>query len=188
MFDFCIIGGGIVGLATAWKLLELRPGLRLILVEKEQTVAFHQTGRNSGVLHSGIYYRPGSLRARNCRSGKLALEAFCDQYGVPWRRTGKVIVATRADQFAQLQLILERGQQNGVECELIERDRLHELEPHCAGIRAIHVPESGIVDYPGVCRKLAELLTAAGTTLRFQTRVTGIEHRADHAIVRTNQD
>lgn len=185
MFDFCIIGGGIVGLATAWKLLALRPELKLVLVEKEREVAFHQTGRNSGVLHSGIYYRPGSLRARNCRAGKLALEAFCDEHGVAWRRTGKVIVATRAEQLAQLQLIFERGQQNGVQCELIDRDRLHELEPHCAGIRAIHVPESGIVDYPGVCRKLAELLTAAGVSIRFRTCVTGIEQRSDRAVIRT---
>jgi L-2-hydroxyglutarate oxidase len=127
-FDFVIIGGGIVGLATAWQLTQLKPGLKLAVVEKESTLAFHQTGRNSGVIHSGIYYKPGSLRARNCRDGKAALEAFCDAHGVAWERTGKVIVATHEHQLAQLQAIFERGKQNGVDCTVIGIDRLQELE------------------------------------------------------------
>jgi L-2-hydroxyglutarate oxidase len=185
MFDFAIIGGGIVGLATAWQISRARPELKLIVVEKERTLAAHQTGRNSGVIHSGIYYRPGSLRARNCREGKRALEVFCDRQGVAWRQTGKVIVATQAAQLAALQGIFERGQQNGVRCELIDRDKLVELEPHCGGIRAIHVPESGIVDYPGVCEALARLLRAAGCEIRMSTEVTTMIQHAEHVVLQT---
>jgi len=185
-FDAAVIGGGIVGLATAWQLSRLRPDWRLVVLEKESTLAFHQTGRNSGVIHSGIYYRPGSLRARNCRDGKIALEAFCSEHGVAWQRTGKVIVATREEQLPQLQTIYERGQQNGVTCEIIDVDRLKELEPHCAGIRAIHVPESGIVDYPGVCRKLGELLTQAGTEIRLNCRLQKIEQQTDLVTLTTS--
>lgn len=183
--DVLVMGGGIVGLATAWQLLQLRPGLRLMLVEKENRLAAHQTGRNSGVLHSGIYYKPGSLRAQNCRVGKQALERFCDQYGVAWRRTGKVIVATSQQQLPALQTILERGQQNGVQCALIERERLLELEPHCAGIRAIHVPEAGIVDYPGVCQRLSELIQERGGHICLNARVLGIRQTAGAVQVQT---
>lgn len=178
-YDVAIIGGGIVGLATAWQLSRLRPGLKLVVVEKEATLAFHQTGRNSGVLHSGIYYRPGSLRAQNCRAGKLALEQFCDEYGVAWKRTGKVIVAVSEHELPQLKTILDRGRQNGVECELIDQHRLGELEPHCAGIQAIHVPEAGIVDYPGVCTRLGELLQSDGASIRPNCRVDRIEQQTD---------
>lgn len=178
-FDVVIIGGGIVGLATAWQLTRQRPNWRIAVLEKESALAFHQTGRNSGVLHSGIYYRPGSLRARNCREGKLQLEQFCDEHNVAWRRTGKVIVATREDQLSQLQNIFHRGQQNGVQCEIIDRNRLREIEPHCAGIQAIHVPEAGIVDYPAVCRKLGELLQSAGAEVRLTTRLEKMEQRTD---------
>lgn len=184
-YDAAIIGGGIVGLATAWQLTRLRPAWRVVVIEKEAGLAFHQTGRNSGVIHSGIYYRPDSLRARNCREGKAALEQFCDQYGVAWKRTGKVIVATKESQLPQLQTILERGRQNGVQCESIDRDRLREIEPHCAGIQAIHVPESGIVDYPGVCQKLAALLTAHGADIRLNSRVNQIDQRTDFVRMQT---
>jgi L-2-hydroxyglutarate oxidase len=178
-FDVAVIGGGIVGLATAWQLHLRKPGLKIVIIEKEAELAFHQTGRNSGVLHSGIYYRPGSLRASNCRTGKLALEQFCEQYGVAWKRTGKVIVATREDEFSQLEMILDRGRQNGVQCEMIGPDRLRELEPHCAGLKAIHVPEAGIVNYPGVCQKLGELLQAAGHVIRLNCRVLQIHQKTD---------
>lgn len=185
-FDAAIIGGGIVGLATAWQLNQLRPAWKLVVIEKESTLAFHQTGRNSGVIHSGIYYRPGSLRARNCREGKLLLEQFCEKHQIAWQRTGKVIVATQESQLAQLQSIYERGQLNGVDCQIIDRDRLTELEPHCAGIRAIHVPESGIVDYPGVCQKLAELLKEAGAEIFLNARVESMEQRTDSVRVHTS--
>ena len=185
-FDIAIIGGGIVGLSTAWQLIQLNPGLKIALLEKEATLAFHQTGRNSGVMHSGIYYKPGSLRARNCRDGKLALEAFCDKYSVAWQRTGKVIVATHDHQLPQLQSIFERGQQNGVDCTVINTDRLKELEPHCAGVGAIHVPEAGIVDYPGVCHKLGSLLQAAGTEIHFNCRANAIDQHTDYVRLQTS--
>ncbi len=181
--DVVIVGGGIIGLATAWQLSEKSPNSRLVLPEKEASLASHQTGRNSGVIHSGIYYKPGSLRARNCREGKKALEAFCNQYGVAWEKTGKVIVATQDDQLPALERIYGRGQENGVTCEVIGVERLRELEPHVAGIKAIHVPESGIVDYPGMCTTLARELTERGVDIRMSSRVTAIHQSSDHVEV-----
>ncbi|MEZ6062226.1 MAG: L-2-hydroxyglutarate oxidase [Planctomycetaceae bacterium] len=184
--DVAIIGGGIIGLATAWQIGERSPSTKIVLLEKEDRVAAHQTGRNSGVIHSGIYYKPGSLRAKNCREGKLALEAFCTAHEVAWKQTGKVIVATRDEQLPALERIFERGTQNGVKCEMIDVARLKELEPHVAGIRAIHVPEAGIVDYPGVCRKLAELIRARGGEIRFNTKVTAIRQSTDAVTIDAN--
>jgi L-2-hydroxyglutarate oxidase len=185
--DIAVIGGGIVGLATAWQLTQKKPGVKIVVLEKESQLAFHQTGRNSGVIHSGIYYKPGSLRARNCRDGKAALEAFCDEYGVAWQRTGKVIVATDKQQLPQLQAIFDRGQKNGVECSIIGIDRLKELEPHCAGISAIHVPESGIVDYPGMCKALGDQLVAAEAVIRLNCKVQSIDQHTDSVRLRTSQ-
>jgi (S)-2-hydroxyglutarate dehydrogenase len=178
-YDVAVIGGGIVGLATAWQISERDPGRKIVLLEKESSLAYHQTGRNSGVIHSGIYYKPGSMRAKNCREGKVALEAFCTEHDVAWKQTGKVIVATSESQFTALDNILSRGQQNGVNCAIIERDRLKELEPHTAGIRAIHVPEAGIADYPGVCTKLGEILQNRGAEIRFNSRVVNIQQATD---------
>lgn len=177
--DVVVVGGGIIGLATAWQLVERSPKTRVVLLEKEDRLASHQTGRNSGVIHSGIYYKPGSLRARNCRDGKKALELFCSEYGVAWEKTGKVIVATQDDQLPALERIYQRGQKNGVSCEIVDKDRLSELEPHAAGVRAIHVPESGIVDYPGMCERLGGLLTERGVDIRLSVRVTEIRQSAD---------
>ena len=187
-FDIAVMGGGIVGLATAWQIANRNPLLKIVLLEKEATLAAHQTGRNSGVIHSGIYYKPGSLRARNCREGKLGLEEFCSQHGVDWERTGKVIVATRETQLAALENIFKRGQQNGVRCEMVDVDRLKELEPHTAGIKAIHVPEAGIVDYPGVCQKLSELLTSGGTDIRLNTRVVAVRQKTDEVHIQTSTE
>src|SRR5262249_29242653 len=144
--DVLIVGAGIVGLATAYHLTREFPSRRVTVLEKEPQPAQHQTGHNSGVLHSGIYYRPGSLRSLNCRAGKAAMEQFCGAEGIPYEICGKVIVALTESELPALQRIYERGQANGVRCEIIDRARLTELEPHTAGIRAIHVPEAGIVD------------------------------------------
>lgn len=173
-FDVAILGGGIVGLATAWQLTERYPRLRVVVLEKEAEVGEHQTGHNSGVLHSGIYYKPGSLRAVNCRAGKRAMEEFCAAHGVAYEICGKVIVAVNEAELPQLMRILDRGQQNGVSCELIGSERLKELEPHAAGIQAIHVPEAGIVDFRAVCRKLAQLVTAQGGEVRCNSRATAV--------------
>jgi (S)-2-hydroxyglutarate dehydrogenase len=171
-----ILGGGIVGLATAYNLTQQRPGLSVRILEKEPGVGAHQTGHNSGVLHSGIYYKPGSLKAANCRLGKQAMERFCLEHGVPHDICGKVIVAVDARELPALQRIYERGQQNGVRCEIISHERLKELEPYAAGVKAIHVPEAGIVNYRAVCRKMAELVQQSDGDIRTGARVIGIRH------------
>lgn len=185
--DVVVLGGGIVGLSTAWRLRQRYPDIKIRLIEKESRLAFHQTGRNSGVLHSGIYYRPGSLRAINCREGKKAMEAFCEEHGVTYERCGKVIVAVDEAELPNLDRIYERGQANGVECEVIGVERLRELEPHTAGIKAIHVPESGIVDYVGVCEKLGELLTDSGAEIQLESRVIGMQHGPSGTVVETTK-
>lgn len=181
--DVAIIGGGIVGLATAYRLQERYPAAKVTILEKEGTLAFHQTGRNSGVLHSGIYYRPGSLRATNCREGKQAMIEFCQREGVAYDICGKVIVAVDDSELGNLQNIYERGQANGVTCEIIGVERLRELEPHSAGIKAIHVPEAGIVDYPAVCEKLANRIREKGGTIQFNARVTGMRRSNGRMVV-----
>lgn len=181
--DVAIIGGGIVGLATAYRLLERFPQLKLVVLEKEREVAQHQTGHNSGVLHSGIYYRPGSLRATNCREGKLAMEQFCQQEGIPFDRCGKVIVAVSAQEIPQLERIYERGLANDVRCERIGPERLKEIEPHVQGVQAIHVPEAGIIDYRQVAERLAEKIKAAGGEFRMKARVTGMFRHDQRMIV-----
>jgi len=173
--DVIVVGAGIVGLSTAWRLAERDPGIRIAVLEKETDVARHQTGRNSGVLHSGMYYRPGSLKARTCRSGKQAMENFCDRYGVPRERCGKVIVATDAAEIPAMEEILRRGEANGVECRRIDAAELKRIEPEARGVAAIHVPETGIVDYAAVCRQLASLLRAAGQQVLTGQPVTRIE-------------
>jgi len=181
--DLLIIGAGVVGLATAYNYLQQFPDKKVIVLEKEGQVAAHQTGRNSGVMHSGIYYRPGSYRAKMCATGKAALEAFCEREGIPYKRCGKVIVALDEEQLPSLQRIYERGQANGVACEVIGRERLGEIEPHTAGIKAIHVPEAGIVDYAQVCRRLAELITQMGGQVLLNTQVTGMTENAHEVVV-----
>jgi len=178
-FDLAIVGGGIVGLATAYQFTQRFPDRRVVVLEKEARVAEHQTGHNSGVLHSGIYYKPGSLKAINCRAGKKAMEAFCAAEGIAHEICGKVIVAVTEDELPALDRIYERGKANGVNCELIEKSRLAELEPHAAGVRAIHVPEAGIVNYRQVCERLADKVREAGGEILFQARVTAVRHHAD---------
>jgi L-2-hydroxyglutarate oxidase len=184
-FDLAIIGGGILGLATAYQYTQRYPGRRLVVLEKEPQVARHQTGRNSGVLHSGIYYKPGSLKAVNCRLGKKAMEAFCASEGIAHEICGKVIVAVTGADLPALERIYERGQANGVACALIDRKRLIELEPHAAGIRAIHVPETGIVNYRQVCERLAEKVREAGGELLTRARVIAIRSHPDGVTVVT---
>ena len=176
--DVAIVGGGIVGLACAYELSLRHPRLKVAVLEKEKALAAHQTGHNSGVIHSGIYYKPGSLKAKNCRHGKVRMEAFCRDHGIKFDTCGKVIVAVAEEDLGPLQMIFERGRANGVECELIDKGRLKELEPEAAGIKAIHVPEAGIVDYKEVCEKFADLVRDNGGEIVTGARVTGVDHQA----------
>ena len=184
-YDVAIVGGGIVGLATAYRLLEAHPDKRALVLEKEPEIAAHQTGRNSGVIHSGVYYKPGSLKAENCREGKRALIDFCERHDVAFEMCGKVIVAVAEAERPGLHRIYERGQENGVTCEMIGRERLGELEPHTAGIEAIHVPEAGIVDYKGFCVKLVELLQQAGHEVRTKAEVRAMHAENGHVTLET---
>ena len=181
--DIAIVGGGIVGLATAYQLSQRFPDLVVTVLEKESRLAEHQTGHNSGVLHSGIYYKPGSLKAINCRDGKKAMEAFCAAENIPYEICGKVIVATREAELPALERIFERGQANGVACEMIGPDRLHELEPHVAGIRAIHVPEAGIVNYRRVCERLAEIVQERNGRVLTGAKVEHIHRSNGHLVI-----
>jgi len=158
MFDICIIGGGIVGLATAYQLSKKYPKLKLAVLEKETSLAQHQTGHNSGVLHTGIYYKPGSLKAINCRNGKKEMEQFCKEHGIDHELCGKIIVALNKEEVPRMQNIYKRGQENGVNCKIISREEILEIEPHVAGVQAIHVPECGIVNYKQVCLRLGEII------------------------------
>ena len=180
-----IVGGGIVGLATAWRVSRRWPKAKVTLLEKEERLAFHQTGHNSGVMHSGIYYRPGSLRAQNCRRGLLLLREFCRQQGLPHEICGKVIVATGRAELERLHALFERGQANGVACRLIDRHELRRLEPHCDGVQALHVPEAGIIDYQQVCLRLAELFQESGGGIVTGAGVLAVREMGSEVVVTT---
>ena len=173
-YDLAIVGGGIVGLATARALRERAPDARLVILEKEPRVAGHQTGHNSGVIHSGIYYKPGSYKAKLTVEGKGLMYQFCEKHGIRIERCGKVIVATTEAELPRLQTLYERGIANGVPVEPLEPARLRELEPHAAGLAGIHSPSTGIVDYVEVAQAMARELTGAGVTLETSARVTAI--------------
>ena len=182
-----VIGGGIVGLATAHRFLERSPGRQVVVLEKEPGVARHQTGHNSGVLHSGIYYKPGSLKADNCRRGKELMEAFCAREKIPFERCGKVVVAIDASEVPRLEAIGERARANGIACELVSAERLRELEPAAAGVRALHVPGTGIVDYVAVCERLAQRIAERGGRIVTGARALAVETRGSEVLVRTTR-
>ena len=179
-YDGVVIGAGIVGLATARELLLRRPGLRLAVVDKEPALAAHQSGHNSGVIHSGIYYTPGSLKARLCVAGMASMLRFCEEHGIAVRRCGKLIVATRAEELPRLHDLHRRGQANGVPgLALIEADRIAEIEPHAVGVAALHGPATSIVDYRQVCAAMAADVRAAGGELLLGREVLEIRHARD---------
>ena len=167
-FDYAIIGGGIIGLSIAWAILERDRSVRICILEKEDGWARHQTGRNSGVIHSGIYYKPGSLKASLCREGNRRLVEFCDIYGIRYEVCGKVIVATDEGERARLLALHDRARANGVRADVVAGDRIRALEPHARGVAALHVPEAGIVDFPQVCATLADVATRAGAEIRYR--------------------
>ena len=186
-YDVVIVGGGIVGLATAHRLLEARPQTRLLLLEKEPKLAAHQTGNNSGVLHSGLYYKPGSEKARLSVSGLQQMVAFCRNHGVAHEQCGKIVVATDESELPRLENLWQRGNANGLQgLRKLTPEQIREIEPHAAGIAGIHVPQEGIVDYPAVCEKLGELIRKAGGEIRLNTRVLKMISTPDGWTVETN--
>ncbi|MGB3587005.1 MAG: L-2-hydroxyglutarate oxidase [Tunicatimonas sp.] len=186
-YDIVIIGGGIVGLATALKLKEQRPQLKLAILDKEAKVAAHQTGHNSGVIHSGVYYKPGSLKAENCIRGYQMLLDFCNEHGIPHELCGKVIVATNQSDLPQLDKIQERGAANGLTgLKRLAKEEIAEYEPHVNGLEAIFVPQTGIIDYATVCQKYAELVQNQEGLLFLDRKVLDIRTHISGSTVITN--
>ncbi|MCF6409942.1 L-2-hydroxyglutarate oxidase [Pseudalkalibacillus salsuginis] len=185
MYDVMIIGGGIVGLSTAYALTEHHPSLKIAVLEKENSWAKHQTGHNSGVIHSGIYYKPGSLKARFAKDGGRKLAAFCGQYGISYEQCGKVIVATDEKELDAMQNLYERGLKNGLDITLLDQAGLKEEEPYVNGIKAIKVPQAGIIDYVGVCSAIVSVLENRGADLFLSTEANDIKESPNEVTVET---
>ncbi|MBA3488887.1 MAG: L-2-hydroxyglutarate oxidase [Longispora sp.] len=185
MTRYVVIGGGIIGLAVAYQIAQERPDANVIVVEKESTWGAHQSGHNSGVIHAGVYYKPGSLKARFARDGSASMVEFCEAHGIPVEVCGKLIVATSEAELLGLNALRDRALANGLPVRLIDGAEAKEYEPHVAAISALHVASTGIVDYGQVCEKLAELSEKAGVELRTNTRVTGIRPLSRGVMVET---
>ena len=186
--DLVVIGGGILGLATAREMLRRRPGMRLVVLEAETSLAAHQSGHNSGVVHAGLYYAPGSLKARLCREGKTALEAFCAERGIPVQRIGKLVVALTEDELPRFEALAERARENGVEgLETVGPERIRELEPHIEGIRGLWSPGTGIVDFRAVALAYADDIRASGGAIETGRPVMGLRERDDGVVVETTR-
>jgi L-2-hydroxyglutarate oxidase LhgO len=188
-FDLTIIGGGIVGLATALELTKRYPQYKLAVLEKEDRIAAHQTSHNSGVIHSGIYYKPGSLKAQTCVTGAKAMVAFCQEHSIPYEICGKVVVATSPAEIPRLEELHRRGTANGVEgMEMIGPERLRELEPHATGIKALHVPTTGIIDFPRVAQTYARLVQEKGGEICLRHELQRIVQADSRLVLETTQD
>lgn len=187
MYDFSIIGGGIVGLSTAMALGERYPHASIIVLEKENGLAYHQTGHNSGVIHSGIYYKPGSFKAKFTRAGSQSMVQFCQIHDIPHEVCGKVIVATKEEELPRLENLYQRGLENGLKVKKISAEEVKEKEPHVQCLAGIYVPTSGIVDYQQVCQKYAELIQKQGGEIRLNTQVQQIIKTAQGQVLETPQ-
>jgi L-2-hydroxyglutarate oxidase len=184
--DFIIIGGGIVGLSTAYHLKKQNPQLKVVVLEKELKIALHQTGHNSGVIHSGIYYKPGSLKAINCKKGYDQLIQFCNENEIKYDLCGKIIVATEKEELPIMSGIYDRGVANGLlGIKKINAQEIREIEPHCTGIEGIWVPQTGIIDYKEVSQKYADLFLQMGGEIYFNQKVQGIVSNANGVVVQT---
>lgn len=187
-YDVVIIGAGIVGLATAFQITERQPDLRLLILEKEDTPARHQSSNNSGVIHSGVYYKPGGSKAKNCQRGYRYMLDFCEKHQVAYDICGKVIVATREEERPLLQNILERGQANGLEgLQLLSAEAVREIEPHVQAVAAIQVPQAGITSYRSVSETYAEIIRKRNAEIRFNTQVLNIDRRNGTATITTTK-
>ncbi len=184
-YDVAIIGGGIVGLATAWQFIQSNPRKNVILIEKETTVGSHQTGHNSGVIHAGVYYQPGSLKAQFCKKGAVETKAFCRKYGIDFDVCGKLLVATNAQEVERMHALYQRCQNNDIDIELLDKTELMRREPNVLGEAAIFVRDTGIVDYQKICLKLAELFEHQGGTVCLGSKVIGLEESAKEVTIRT---
>lgn len=188
MYDFGIIGGGIVGLATAYQLQKKYKNAKVVVIEKENHLAAHQTGHNSGVIHSGIYYKPGSLKAQNCLRGYDLLLDFVKEHQIPFELCGKVIVATSEKELKQLDILHQRGLDNGlVKNTLIDKQEIAKIEPHVNAIKGIHVPYTGIIDYTEVCEKLGEIVKSNSGEIKLGHKVTHIQKKGEAWNVETSQ-
>ncbi|MET3696605.1 L-2-hydroxyglutarate oxidase [Bacillus oleivorans] len=188
MYDFTIIGGGIVGLSVGLALTEQFPNKKILILEKEKQLAAHQTGNNSGVIHSGIYYKPGSFKARFARQGSQSMVEFCQKYEIEHDICGKVIVATNEKELPLLENLYQRGLQNGLSIRKLNREELVEIEPHVNGLEAIHVPAAGIVNYKQVSEKIAELIQERGGKVKCGEAVRAIQEHQDGVTVETDQN
>ncbi|RYL88853.1 L-2-hydroxyglutarate oxidase [Sporolactobacillus sp. THM7-4] len=186
MYDYLIIGGGIVGLSTGYALSRKYPMARILIIEKEKTLAAHQTGHNSGVIHSGIYYKPGSLKARFAKEGGKKLRAFCDAHGIPYENCGKVIVATSSSELPLLDRLYDRGLENGLNIRKIDPEELKEIEPHAFGLKAIHVKTTGIVNYRQLAQGLAQAIRDRGGIIKVDTEAIQIHEQTDGVTVECN--
>ncbi len=187
-YNVIIIGAGAVGLGVALEITRRFPHQQLLVLEKEERVARHQSGHNSGVIHSGVYYKPGSLKARLCVPGAAAMLEFCREHGVPHKVCGKVIVATQEEELPRLEELKKRGEANGLTgLRLIDSGELRDLEPHAAGLQALLVPSTGVTDYAAVCEKYAELITRQGATVLCSAPAQAIKRSADGMVVETPQ-
>ncbi|MBE4947635.1 L-2-hydroxyglutarate oxidase [Chryseobacterium culicis] len=185
-YDIIIVGAGLVGLATAYQLKIKKPDAKILVLEKENDVSLHQSGHNSGVIHSGIYYKPGSLKAKNCIEGYNSVINFAKEHGIRYDLCGKIIVATSQEELPLLDNIYKRGVENGLqELKYLSREEFREIEPHCEGVRAIKVPQTGIIDYPGVARKIKELFQELGGEVKFNSEVRNIINNNAEIIVKT---
>ncbi|MDH3578281.1 MAG: L-2-hydroxyglutarate oxidase [Gammaproteobacteria bacterium] len=185
MYDDVIIGGGIVGVSTAWQLKKKHPNRSVLLLEKESQLASHQTGHNSGVIHAGVYYAPGSLKAKFCKAGAAATIQFCKENDIPYKQCGKLLVATNELEHERMLALFERSKQNGLNVELINADELHRREPNVEGIGAFLVKTTGIVDYQSICIRMAERFQDMGGELRLGTCVTDLSESADSIVITT---
>jgi L-2-hydroxyglutarate oxidase len=187
-FDIAVIGAGIVGLSTAWQLLQRYPKYRILLIEKESEVGLHQTGHNSGVIHAGVYYAPGSLKADFCQRGAKATKAFCLQHDIEFDECGKLLVATNALEHERMEALYLRCQENNLEVHKLDQAQLIEREPNIKGVSALFVPSTGIVNYRKICQKLAELFTKAGGELRLGSQVMNLEETHERVAITLNND